>query len=255
MPERPREQEREEEEQREPDELDPARDPDRRRLGHAAIVALAARGAAAVKALPRALPWQRWPRRAPGKPRACVTAGGAPNAAHAVSFSSPCSGCSAVVTLLFTAFGSGGSSRRRRRSRSRPSRWPTRPPSGRGRRCWRRSATSASSYPSRRRRSPRSGSTGRTTARSRSSRSGGRRTPACSSGSGGASPGSGRDSPRWYQLEGGPAGNERARRRDAPGDGRLRAGQGVGGRRQRPRDRRQARRQPHRPAPVASRRR
>jgi hypothetical protein len=39
MPECPREQEREEEEQREPDELDPARDPDRRRLGHAAMVA------------------------------------------------------------------------------------------------------------------------------------------------------------------------------------------------------------------------
>ena len=55
--ERAREQEREQQEHREPDELDPARDPDRRRLGHGAIVALPRRaGSRREPGLPSAVP-------------------------------------------------------------------------------------------------------------------------------------------------------------------------------------------------------
>ena len=158
------------------------------------------------EALPRALPWPQWPRRAPGKPRACVTAGAVHNGAHAVSFSSPCSPCSGWSRCSSPPSARAARQAAGRRSRSRRARWPTRPPSGRGRRCWRRSATSASSSPSRRAPLTAIGFHGSNDG-SLSLQPVGRQANA------GLLErlwrhiaGSGRDSPRWYQLEGGPAG-------------------------------------------------
>ena len=86
--------------------------------------------------------------------------------------------------------------------------------------------------------------------RSRCSRSAARRTQGCWSGSGGDIAGSGRESPRWYQLEGGPAGTNVLDVGAAPGTDVYAPVKGsvvavsdlvVGG---------QARRQPHRPSAV-----
>ncbi len=62
--------------------------------------------------------------------------------------------------------------------------------------------------------------------------------------------GSGRDSPRWYQLEGGPPARTSSTSGRRPGTDVYAPVEGLGHRRQRPRRRRQARRQPDRPAAV-----
>ena len=248
--ERAREQEREQEQHRQPDELDPARDPDRRaQSAIGSIVALVPGSGSRLRrnevGVRRALPWARWPRRAPGRRPACVRADGAPSTARASRPPLRSSGCSGSSRCSLTAFGSSGTptvaapichrlARGRRgrptaAARARHGRQPPGAASGRG------GLAHGDRLPRHERRR----------AHAPAGRTPGEQGLLARLWHG--SPAAATTRPGWYQLEGGDGGHEGARRRRARrAPTSTRRCDGHGRRDQRLRRRRAGRRQPDR---------